>query len=132
MLDDDGRDSGDDTVEMPPLTEARDLLHLSAIQAWQTLASGQPAPNLDPDLDQEIYQAFVTSDGHQVDQLCEDWLEQARQCGLAVDDEDGDLRPDVLDTISHTVSAAIWFGLTTGYLTMTGGSYHIPRKFLAA
>jgi hypothetical protein len=35
----------------------------------------------------------------------------------------------VLDAISHTVSAAIWFGLTAGHLTLTG-HYHIPRKFL--
>jgi hypothetical protein len=113
----------------PPPTEARDLLHLCAIQAWQALASGQPAPSLDPDLEQEIYEAFATSDGHQVDQLCEGWLDLARQCGITVDDEHGNLLPDVLDAISHTVSAAIWFGLTTGYLTLTG-SYHIPRKFL--
>jgi len=25
----------------------------------------------------------------------------------------------------------MWFGLTTGYLTLTGGHYHVPRKFLA-
>jgi hypothetical protein len=62
-------------------------------------------------------------------QLCEDWLDLARQCGIAVDDEHGDLRPGVLNAISHAVSAAIWFGLTTGYLAFTG-SYHIPRKFL--
>jgi hypothetical protein len=112
----------------PPMG-SRDLLHLSAIQAWQVLARGQPAPGLDPDLEQVIYEAFVTSDGHHVDQLCEGWLETARRCGIAVDDEHGDLLPDVLDAISHTVSAAIWFGLTTGYLTLTG-SYHIPRKLL--
>jgi hypothetical protein len=110
--------------------ETRDLLHLSAIRTWQALASGQPAPDLDPDLEQAICEAFVTSDGrYQVDELCERWLDLARQCDIAVDDEHGDLLPDVLDAISHTVSAAIWFGLTTGYLTLTG-SYHIPRKFL--
>lgn len=37
--------------------------------------------------------------------------------------------PDVDDAITHTVTAAIWFGITTGYLTLTG-SYHIPRKYL--
>jgi len=144
MLDGDGRDLGDDTVEMPAISdddeglmtrrqvaESRDLLHLCAIQAWQALASGQPAPDLDPDLEQVIYEALVTSDSYQVDQLCEDWLDLARQCGITVDDEHGELRPDVLDAISHTISAAIWYGLTTGYLTLTG-SYHIPRKFLAA
>ena len=117
------------TGHPPPPTEPRDLLHLSAIRTWQALAGDLPVPDLDPDLEQAIYEAFVTSDGHQVDQFCEDWLEQARQCGIATDDEHGDLRPDVLDAITHTISAAIWFGLTTGYLTLTG-RYHIPRKFL--
>ena len=114
-----------------PPTEPRDLLHLSAIQAWQALASGQAAPNPGPaDLEHAICAAFTTSDGScPVDELCEDWLQLARRRGIAVDDEHGDLRPDVLDAISHTVSAAIWFGLTTGYLTLTG-SYHIPHKFL--
>ena len=111
--------------------EARDLLHLSAIRAWQALASGRPAPDLDPAaLQQAIYEAFETSDGiSPVEQLCEDWLELARQRGLPVDDEHGDLLPDVDDAITRTVTAAIWFGLTTGYLPQTG-SYHIPRKFL--
>jgi hypothetical protein len=45
-----------------------------------------------------------------------------------VDDEHGELRSDVVDAISHTISAAIWYGLTTGYLTLTG-SYHIPASF---
>lgn len=62
-------------------------------------------------------------------QLCEGSLDLARQCGIAVDDEHGELPPDVLDAISHTVSAAIWYSLTTAYLTLTG-SYHIPRKVL--
>jgi hypothetical protein len=116
--------------QLTPRAEWLDILHLSAIRTWQALASGQPAPDLDPDLEQVIYEAFVTSDGHyQVDQLCDRWLDLARQRGIAVDDLHGDLRPDVLDAISHTVSAAIWFGLTTGYMTLTG-SYRIPRKFL--
>lgn len=116
----------------PPPENPRDLLHLSAIRTWQALARGRPAPDLDPaDLERAIYEAFVTSDGwHPVDRRCEGWLDQARQCGLAVDDEQGDLpRPDVLDAITRTVAAAIWFGLTTGYLTLTG-KYTIPRKFL--
>lgn len=107
--------------------EPPDLLHLCAIRTWQALAGGQPARGLDPDLEQAIYEAFTTSDGHQVDQLCDGWLDLARQAGITVD-EHRELRPDVLDAISHTVSAAIWFGLTTGYLTLTG-SYRIPRKF---
>jgi len=38
-------------------------------------------------------------------------------------------RRDPHQHASHTVSAAIWFGLTTGYLRLTG-RYSIPRKFL--
>ena len=72
----------------------------------------------------------MTSDGrNEIDQLCEGWLELAGQCGITVNDEHGDPRPDIRDAITRTVSAAIWFGLTTGYLTLTG-RYHIPRKFL--
>ena len=114
----------------PPPDNPRDLLHLSAIRTWQALA-GRPTPDIDlTDLEQAIYEGFVTSDSwHPVDQLCERWLDLASQCGLAVDDEQGDLpRTDMLDAISHTISAAIWFGLTTGYLTLTG-RYTI-RKFL--
>jgi len=116
----------------PPPAEPRDILHLAAIQTWQALASGQPAPGLAPaDLNQAIYEAFTTSDGrNHVDQICEDWRALARQHGIPVDDEHGDLLPGVDDAITRTVSAAIWFGPTTGYLTLTGGRYHIPRKFL--
>ena len=89
----------------PPPDNPRDLLHLSAIRTWQALAGGRPAPDLDlADLEQAIYEGFVTSDSwHPVDQLCERWLDLASQCGLAVDDEQGDLpRTDMLDAISHT------------------------------
>ena len=94
------------------------------------LADGRPARDLDlADLEQAIYEGFVTSDSwHPVDQLCERRLDLARQCGLAVDDEQGDLpRTDMLDAIFRTISAAIWFGLTTGYLTLTG-RYTIPAS----
>lgn len=81
-------------------------------------------------MQQAIYEAFETSDGrNQVDQLCGDWLDLARQHDFPVADERGDLLPDVDDAITRTVTAAIWFGLTTGYLTVTG-SYHIPCKLL--
>jgi hypothetical protein len=46
-----------------------------------------------------------------------------------VNDQHGDPRPDIRDAITRTVSAAIWFGLTSGYLTLAG-RYHILRKFL--
>jgi len=116
----------------PPPLDPVDFLHLSAIRTWQALASRRPAPDLDrADLQQVIYEVFVTSDGrYQVDQLCEGWLTLARQCGIAVGDEHGDLRLDMLDAITRTVTEAIWFGLTTGYVTLTGGNYTIPRRFL--
>lgn len=44
-------------------------------------------------------------------------------------DERGDLLPEVDDAITGLITAAIWFGITTGYFTLTG-SYSIPRKFL--
>lgn len=64
-----------------------------------------------------------------VEQLIEDWYELARQCGITVHDEHGDLLPEVDDAITRTVTSAIWFGLTTGFLTLTEGRYQIPRKF---
>jgi hypothetical protein len=62
-----------------------------------------------------------------VDQLCEDWLDAARQCGIPVHDQDGEPPAEVLDAIERTIAAAIWFGITTGHLTLTG-SYDIPSK----
>lgn len=58
---------------------------------------------------------FRDGERDHVDQLCEEWLELARGRGIPVHDKHGDLLPDVDDAITHTVSAAIWFGLTTGY-----------------
>jgi hypothetical protein len=88
------------------------------------LASGQPAPDLDPaDLDQAINDVFATSDGTcPVDQLGTDWLDTACQHGIPVEDEDGDLLPGVDEALTHTVSAAIWFGITTGYLTLAAAT----------
>jgi hypothetical protein len=115
-------------LSQPP-SEARDFLHLSAIQAWQAIASGKPAPAIDPlALQQEICEAFTAGNGlSPVERLVEGWYDLARQCGIAVHDEHGDLRPEVDDAITRTVTAAIWFGITTGYLTLTG-TYRIPRK----
>jgi hypothetical protein len=111
--------------------EARDLLHLSAIQAWQAIASGQAAPYLDPAaLQQAIYEAFTTSDGiSHVDRLCDDWLEQAPQARHPR--RRRARQPPARRGRCHHAHRhrAIWLGLTTGYLALTG-SYHIPRKFL--
>jgi hypothetical protein len=117
----------------PPLpAEPRDLLHLAAIEAWQALASGRPAPVLDPAvLYQVMLDAFTVGTGiSPVEQLIEDWYDLARQCGITVHDKHADLRPDIDDAITRTVTAAIWFGITTGYFALTG-SCHIPRKYLA-
>lgn len=119
------------TAELNTANEARDFLHLSAIQAWQAIASGQPAPAIDPlALQQEICDAFTAGNGiSPVEQLVEDWYDLARQCGITVHEEHGDLRSDVDDAITRAVIASIWFGITAGYLALTD-SYHIPRKFL--
>jgi hypothetical protein len=110
---------------------ARDFLHLAAIRAWQAIANGQPAPQLDLlDLRLEIYEAFETSGGHNpVDQIYDTWLELARQHGIPVAGDLGDLLPDLDDAITGTITAAVWFGITTGYFTLTR-RYHIPRKLL--
>jgi hypothetical protein len=129
-LDDPGAGPERTAEPVTPPVRPRDALHLSAVRAWQALTSGEPTPDLDPAVLQEaIYEAFVTSDGHPVDRLCDGWLELARRCGLPVEDESGDLRPEVLDAITHTVSEAIWFGLTTGHLVLTD-EYHVPGRFL--
>ena len=73
----------------------------------------------------------MASDGDShVDRLCEDWLVLAAECGLVVEDEHGNLLPDVLDAILRTITQAIWFGLTTGCLTLSG-SYTIPHRLQA-
>jgi hypothetical protein len=78
-----------------------------------------------------MYDTFTTGNGaFPVEQLIEDWYDLARRCGITVHDGHGDLLPEVDTAITRTVTAAIWFGITTGYLTLTG-SYHIPRKYLA-
>lgn len=115
----------------PPPDNARDFLHLAAIEAWQAIAHGRPAPDMDPvELFQELHEVFAPGTRiTPVEQLIEDWYELARACGIAVTDEDGELRPEVDAAITRTVTASIWFGITTGYLTLAG-SYQIPRKFL--
>jgi len=100
------------TSELNTAKGARDCLHLAAIEAWQAIASGRPAPAIDPlALYQDLHDAFTVGSG------------------ITVDGADGDLRPGIDDAITCTVIASIWFGITTGYLTLAG-SYHIPRKFL--
>jgi hypothetical protein len=121
-------------AEHPPVLPAppedpRDFLHLCAIEAWRAMASGQPAPGLDPAaLEHEIYEAF--GGNSPVDRLCDDWLKTARERGITVDDEHGEILPDVLHIITRTITAAFWSGLTTGHFTITRRRYSIPRQFL--
>jgi hypothetical protein len=115
----------------PPPDNPRDFLHLAAIDAWQAIASGKPVPRIDPvALCQEMCEAFETGDGgNLVDQIHGTWLNLARQHGIPVADEQGDLLPELDSAITDTITAAIWFGITTGYFTIAGGAYYVPRKF---
>jgi hypothetical protein len=121
-------------AEHPPVPPAapqdpRDFLHLLAIRAWRALASGQPAPGVDPIiLATEISAAFAGDSP--VDQLCDDWLNAARERGIAVDGEDGEILDAVIETIMPVITAAFWSGLTTGHHAIAGGRYFIPRKLM--
>lgn len=48
-----------------------------------------------------------------------------------MDDGHGGLLPGVDDAITRTVTGAVWLGITTGYLTLTG-SCRIPASACAA
>jgi hypothetical protein len=115
----------------PPPDNAGDFLHLAAIEAWQAIASGRSAPGIDPVmLCQEMDEAFRARDGaHLTDQFYCPWEAIADRHGFPVHDEHGDLLPEVDDEITCLITAAIWFGVTTGYLALAG-SYHVPRRFL--
>jgi hypothetical protein len=110
---------------------ARDDLHLAAIRAWQALARQQPASAMDPaELFQELHDLFASGSSiTPVEQLVEDWYELARQCGINVNDEDGELRPDVDEAITRIVTASVWFGITAGHHAITGGAHSVPRRF---
>lgn len=86
---------------------------------------------MDPaELFQDLYDVFAPGTSiTPVEQLIADWYELARKCGINVNDEDGELRSDIDQAITRTVTASIWFGITTGYLTLTG-NYQVPRRFL--
>jgi hypothetical protein len=110
---------------------ARDALHQAAVEAWQAVARRQPAPDLDPDeLFQALHLLFAPGSAiSPVEQLIEDWYELARQCGINVNDDNGELRPDVDEAITRVVTASIWFGITTGHHAIAGGAHFVPRKF---
>jgi hypothetical protein len=116
-------------VPPAPPQDPRDFLHLLAIDAWRALASGRSVPGLDlVFLGQEIRDAFGGSSP--VDELFDEWLEAAREGGITVEDEDGDILPAVTQTIMSVLTAAFWSGLTTGHHAIAGGRYFIPRKLM--
>lgn len=116
-------------VRPDPPEDPRDFLHLLAVEAWRALASGQPAPGVDPVvLATEISAAF--GGDSPVDQLCDDWLNAARERGIAVDGEDGEILEAVIETIMPVITAAFWSGLTTGHHAIAGGRYFVPRKLM--
>lgn len=58
-----------------PAADARDFLHLAAIEAWQAIASGRSAPGIDSVvLFQELHDVFAPGTSiTPVEQLIEDW-----------------------------------------------------------
>jgi hypothetical protein len=78
-------------------------------------------------------EAFETSGSQNpIDEFYCTWEDVAREHAITVTDGHGDLLPELDAAITGLITAAIWFGITTGYFTIAGGTYHIPRKFLAA
>jgi hypothetical protein len=116
-------------ARLAPPEDPRDYLHLLAIQAWRAVANGQPAPGLDPAiLEQDISEAFGGSSP--LDGLYDDWLQAARERGIAIDDEHGGILPAIVETIVPALTAAFWSGLTAGHFTITRRRSFIPRQFL--
>jgi hypothetical protein len=115
------------TTERNIAREARGYLRLNASRAWHALATGQPAPA--PDLaaiDQAVYDTFHGDSP--INELCDDYFNAAREHGIAVEGEDGQVLPGVLDTVSQVITAAFWSGLTTGHYAITR-RFSTPGKF---
>jgi hypothetical protein len=88
------------------------------------LAFGRAVPDIDQDiLSQDLYDFFGID---RLDPMCDEFIDAARNCGLAVTDDDGDLRPDLLNAVTAAVVRGIWFGLTEAYMDIMG-HVHIPR-----
>jgi hypothetical protein len=89
-------------------------------EAWQAISSGKTVPRIDPVvLCQEMDEAFRASEGtHLTDQFYCRWEALADRHGFSVHDDHGGLLPEVNDEITGLITAAIWFGVTTGYLAL--------------
>lgn len=80
-------------------------------------------------LEEEINEAFG---GYSpLYQLCDDWLNAARERGVRVDDEDGEILSSVMETIMPVLTRAFWSGLTTGHHAIVGGRYFVPRQLMS-
>lgn len=115
---------------LPPLS-ARDFLHLNAIDAWASAAAGKRPSRIDPRFwYQQMHEAFETGDGtgNLLDQFHYHWEHIALRHGFTIRDERGGLLPGAHDAITGLITSAIWFGITTGHFTVTGGEYRIPRR----
>jgi hypothetical protein len=78
----------------------------------------------------EMNDAFRASDGtHLTGQFYCRWEAIAGRHGFPVHDEHGDLLSEVDDKITGLITAAIWFGVTTGHLALAS-SHHVPRRLL--
>ena len=86
---------------------------------------------MDPaELFQELHDLFAPGDSiTPVEQLIEDGYELSRECGINVNAEHGELRPDVDEAITRVVTASIWFGVTAGYHAIAGSAHFVPNKF---
>jgi hypothetical protein len=112
-------------VRPEPPDDPRDFLRLPAVQAWRALASGRPVPGVGPiALDQGI--GAACGGGDPIGELCESWLEAARERGIAVDDDNGGT---LLATVIPVITAAFWSGLATGHCAITR-ECSTPRRFL--
>ena len=93
------------------------------------MASGQPAPGVNLVILATEISAVFGGDSP-VDELCDDWLNAARERGITVDGEDGEILDAVIETVMPALLAAFWSGLTTGHHAIAGGRYFIRRKLM--
>lgn len=95
-----------------------------SLPRWQsTCAWNRPArPGVDPViLATEISAAF--GGDSPVDQLCDDRLNAARERGITVDGEDGEILDDIIQIIMPVITAAFWSALPRA-------PHHRQRQFL--
>ena len=121
-------------AEHPTPRRLRRTTHATTC-TWPPSRHGKPSPTVGPprcgpvDPVSGIARCIRHRRRHlpQGEQLIGDWCELAPECGIAVTDEDDELRPGIGQAITRTVTASVWFGVTTGCLTPTGG-WGIPSR----